>query len=166
MWNFFAWLESTGFFTWVRESDSIWAYPTILFLHTIGLGLLVGINAALDLRILGVAERLPLAPMEEFFPLMWAGFWVNAVSGTLLLFADATTKLANPVFYVKMGFITLAIINIFLLKKNVFRDPLLDKRPVTINGKVLALTSLTLWIGSITSGRLMAYLGPVSGLSK
>ena len=78
--------------------------------------------------------------------------------------ADATTKLANPVFYVKMGFIALAVINIFMLRKRVFRDPLLDKRPVPMNGKVLALTSLTLWIGSITAGRLMAYLGPVSGL--
>ena len=166
MWNFFAWLESTGFFTWVRESDSLLAYPLILFLHTVGLGFVAGINGAIDLRILGIAARMPLAPMEEFFPLMWAGFWLNAVSGTLLLLADATTKLANPVFYIKMGFITLAVINIFLLKKHVFRDPLLDKRPVSMNGRVLALTSLTFWIGSITAGRLMAYLGPVSGLTK
>ncbi len=166
MWNFFAWLESTGFCTWVRESDSVWAYPTILFLHTIGLGLVAGISGAIDLRILGVAERMPLAPMEDFFPMMWAGFWINAISGTVLLMADATTKLANPVFYVKMGFIALAVINIFVLRKQVFRDPLLDKRPVPMNGKILALTSLTLWIGSITAGRLMAYLGPVSGLSK
>jgi len=144
----------------------VWAYPTILFLHTIGLGLVAGISGAIDLRILGVAERMPLAPMEDFFPLMWAGFWINAISGTVRLMADATTKLGNPVFYVKMGFIALAVINIFVLRKQVFRDPLLDKRPVPMNGKILALTSLTLWIGSITAGRLMAYLGPVSGLSK
>src|SRR5206468_10140089 len=111
MMGFFAWLESTAFCIWVRESDSVWAYPTILFLHTVGLGLVAGVSAAIDLRILGFAARLPLAPMEEFFPIMWAGFWINAVSGTVLLIADATTKLTNPVFYVKMGFIALAVIN-------------------------------------------------------
>ena len=30
--------------TWVRESNSIWAYPTVLTLHTVGFGILVGAN--------------------------------------------------------------------------------------------------------------------------
>ena len=38
------WLEATGLSTWVREGESIWAFPTILTLHTFGLGLLVGAN--------------------------------------------------------------------------------------------------------------------------
>ena len=162
--EFFHYLEQTGFAAWIRESDSIWAYPTILFLHTIGLGIVVGINSAIDLRILGLASRLPLQPLESLFPLMWTGFWINAASGTLLLIADASTKLANPVFYIKMGFIALAIIDVFLIRKRVFRDPLIDKRPATVNGKILAAVSLSLWVGAITAGRLMAYLGPVSGL--
>ena len=162
--EFFHYLEQTGFAAWIRESDSIWAYPTILFLHTIGLGIVVGINSSIDLRILGLASRLPLQPLESLFPLMWAGFWINAASGTLLLIADASTKLANPVFYIKMGFIALAVVDVFLIRKRVFRDPLIDKRPVTANGKVLAVVSLSLWLGAITAGRLMAYLGPVSGL--
>ena len=83
-------LENSGFGTWVRESKSLWAYPTILFLHTVGLGFLVGLNAAIDFRILGFARKLPLAPMESFYKIMWAGFWVNLLSGTLLLMADAT----------------------------------------------------------------------------
>ncbi|HYR84843.1 MAG TPA: hypothetical protein VE422_12255 [Terriglobia bacterium] len=164
--EFFHYLEQTGFAAWIRESDSIWAYPTILFLHTIGLSIVVGINSAIDLRILGLAPRLPLEPLERLFPLMWVGFWVNAASGTLLLIADASTKLANPVFYIKMGFIALAIIDVFVIRKRVFRDPLVDKRPLTANAKILAAVSLSLWLGAITAGRLMAYLGPVSGLQQ
>src|SRR6266540_6938089 len=90
--SFLLTLENSAFGAWVRESSSLWAYPTILFLHTIGLGFLVGLNAAIDLRILGVARKRPLAPMEEFYTIMWTSFWINALSGTALLIADATTK--------------------------------------------------------------------------
>ena len=40
-------LEATGLGTWVREAPTLWAYPTVLFLHTAGLGFLVGINVAM-----------------------------------------------------------------------------------------------------------------------
>ena len=161
--RFLLWLETSALGSWVRESSSLWAYPTILFAHTVGLGFLVGTNTAVDLRMLGFAERLPLAPMERFFSVMWLGFWVNALSGTLLLIADASTKLTNPVFYVKMAFVTLAVVNMVLIRRRVFRDPALDTAPLAGPAKVLAVTSLFFWMGAITAGRLMAYFGPVSG---
>jgi hypothetical protein len=154
--EFLAWLESTGFGTWVRESPSVFAYPSILFLHTVGLSLLVGTNVAIDLRLLGRSRDLPLAPMESFFKVMWLGFWINALSGVALLVADATTKLINPVFYVKMAFIACGVATMVLIRKRVFHG---ESR-----GNVLALLSLVLWGGAITAGRLMAYFGPVSGL--
>ena len=160
--DFLARLEQTGFSTWVRESSSIFAFSSILLLHTIGMGVVVGINAGIDLRILGIAPALPLAPMEKFLPILWVGFWVNAVTGVVLVVVDATTKLSNPDFYVKMVFIALAIINLRMLRNRVFRDPLIDKEPLSINAKVLAVTSLIFWLGAITAGRLMAYVGPVS----
>jgi hypothetical protein len=156
-------LENSAFASWVRESSSLWAYPTILFLHTMGLGFLVGLNAAIDLRVLGIAHRIPLAPMEKFYTIMWAAFWVNALSGTALLIADATTKLTNPVFYIKMTFVALAVINMVVLRRNVFRRPAFDAAPVAGFARVLAITSLIFWSGAITAGRLMAYFGPVSG---
>jgi hypothetical protein len=93
------------------------------------------------------------------------GFWVNAATGVILLAADASTKMTNPDFYVKMVFIALAIVNLQMLKTRVFRDPLVDKKPLATNVKVLAVTSLIFWLGAITAGRLMAYVGPVSGLA-
>ena len=158
-------LENTSFSIWVRESSSLWAYPTILFMHTVGLGFLVGLNAAIDLRILGFARRMPLAPMERFFKIMWTAFWVNAVSGTMLLVADATTKLTNTVFYIKLGFIALAVTNMILIRRRIFRDPAIDvdMRPLDRSARALAVTSLVFWGGAITAGRLMAYFGPVSG---
>jgi hypothetical protein len=92
------------------------------------------------------------------------GFWLNAVTGTILLAADAVDKLANPDFYVKMVFIALAVINLQMLRKQVFRDPLIDKVPPSMRARILAITSLIFWLGAITSGRLLAYVGPGSGV--
>src|SRR5436189_1570287 len=139
-------LVQMGFSKWVRESSSVFAFPSILLLHTIGMGVVVGINAGIDLRILGLAPALPLAPMEKFFPLLWVGFWVNAVTGVILLAADATTKVINPDFYVKMVFIAIATVCVQMTRKRVFRDPFVDKKPFSPDVKLLAFVSIVCWL--------------------
>jgi hypothetical protein len=161
--NFLAYLEQTGFSIWVRESRSLFSYPGILLLHTYGMAIVVGLIAGIDLRILGFAPALPLAPMRKLLPIMWAAFWVNAVTGTILMVVDATTKLRNPDFFIKMGLILLAVVIQRLIEKRVFGDRQVEA-PLTMNVKMLALTSLVCWLGAITAGRLLAYVGPVSGL--
>jgi hypothetical protein len=151
-------LQQTALARWIGESGSLWGYPTILFLHTLGLATLAGVSAGIDLRILGLAPALPLAPMARLFPTMWAAFAVAAVSGTLLLIADATTKLAQPVFWVKLLFVFLAVGNLWIMRKRVFGDPLLDQRPITSNARMLAVSSLVFWIAATIAGRLIAYL--------
>ncbi len=159
--DFLIWLQHTSFPTWVRESTSVFSFPSILLLHTIGMALVVGIAAAIDFRILGFAPALPLAPMERFLPVLWVGFWVNAVTGAVLFAVDAPAKATNPDFWVKMVFIALAVINLRLIQKRVLRDPNLDMGPLSSQAKVLAGTSLFFWMGAIAAGRLLAYVGTV-----
>ena len=121
--EFFQWLEQTSLSVWVREAPTVWAYPSVLLLHTIGMALCVGIAAGIDLRILGFAPGVRLAPLETFFPILWAGFGINAVTGTVLLMQDASTKLMNPDFYVKMVFIALAIVTLRMIRAS--RVPLI-----------------------------------------
>src|SRR5215510_13821207 len=103
-------IQHSGFCQWVRESESIFSYSGILLLHTIGMGFVVGINACIDLRILGFAPAIRLAGLEKYFPMLWAGFWVNAATGTILLAIDIVDKLSNVDFYIKMAFIALAVV--------------------------------------------------------
>ena len=56
---FLAALDHSAFSTWLRGSDSIWAFPTVLTLHTLGMMVLAGASAVLDLRLLGVARQIP-----------------------------------------------------------------------------------------------------------
>jgi len=162
--EFLKWLENTGVSVFVRESPSIFAFPTVLLLHTIGMALCVGVAAGINLRILGFAPALRLAPMQKFIPILWFGFAVNAFTGTLLVMQDASTKLRNPDFYMKMLFIACALVSLRMIQQRVFRVPAIDQSPITSNLKALAVLSLFFWLGAITAGRLMAYVGPVTGL--
>jgi len=163
-------IEESGFCQWVREADSLFAFPGILLLHTIGMGLVVGINTTFDLRILGFAPAVRLRAFEKFFPVMWIGFWINAITGTILLAVNATKLTHNPDFYVKLAFIALAVANVQMLKKQVFFSPGLDgstsnEAALSTKTRILAITSMFFWMGAITSGRLLAYVGgKVGGL--
>jgi hypothetical protein len=154
---FFVWLEATSLSTWIRESTSVWAFPAILSLHTVGMGFVAGLNAAVDLRILGIAPSVPLLELRRFSPVMWAGFWANALSGVLLLIAYPTKAFTNPVFYLKLTFIALALVNFRLIAKSVFKDGSFDLTPAPRKFRMLAIASLMCWTGAITAGRLLAY---------
>src|SRR5215469_8067520 len=51
-----------------------------------------------------------LMEFKRFFPVLWAGFWLNAVSGVVLLIGYPTKALTNPMFYLKLVFIGLGIL--------------------------------------------------------
>jgi hypothetical protein len=148
-------IESTGFATWLRESPSIWAYPTVLTLHTVGLALLVGPSWALDLRLLGAARAIPLKSMEKTFPVMWAGFWINGISGLLLFMGDATTKGATLLFASKLALIVMAVVTLVALRRVVYVGR--SEPSVGPTARALAVLSILLWIAAIGTGRWMAY---------
>ena len=150
-------IEGTSFSTWMRESESPFGFYFILFVHTVGLALLVGANAVIDLRLLGVAREIPLSPLKRFFGVMWLGFWINVTSGILLLFAYPTKSLTNPDFYIKLTCIGFAVWIMYRMKRRVFDDPGLDDAAMMEKGATLAKWSLCLWVGAITAGRLLAY---------
>lgn len=150
---FLAWVESTALSQWVVGSPSMFAFPGILTLHAIGMGFAVGISAALDLRILGVAPNVPLGELRRFMPILWAGFWLNAVSGVLLLIGYPTKALTNPVFYLKLTLIGVAMTLLVRISRLVFAT----NSPITSRLRNLAIASLVCWAGAITAGRLLAY---------
>jgi len=149
---FFAAIEMTALSTWLRESPSLWAFPFVLILHTVGLAFLVGANVALDARVLGLAADVPPTTLRRYDVIMWAGFWVNALSGVLLLIAYPTKALTNPLFYGKLLLIALG-----LVLARALRRQLRDAGPMSPLARRMAIASLVIWAAGITAGRLLAY---------
>jgi hypothetical protein len=151
--GFFIWLETSALSIWVRESPSVFAFPTVLSFHTLGMGIVAGLSAAIDLRLLGFAPRVPLEQTKRYYPWLWFGFWLNAASGVVLLVGYPTKALTNPVFYGKLLCVALGVVAQMVIRRRLLRD---DK-PVPAWGRLLAAASLVLWAAAITSGRFLAY---------
>jgi hypothetical protein len=153
---FLIWLESTALSQWVVGSESMFAFPGILAIHAIGMGFAVGICLALDLRILGVAPGMRIAEMRRFVPIVWVAFWVNAISGLLLLIGYPTKALTNPVFYLKLLLIAVGLWLFVRIGRRVFDEsPGADTESPLV--RRLAIFSLVCWVGAITAGRFLAY---------
>jgi hypothetical protein len=150
-------IEESGLSSWIRDSPSIFAFWFILSVHAIGMGLLVGASAVIDLRILGVAPDLPLSPLKGLYRIIWTGFWIQVVSGTLLLIAYPTKALTNLDFYLKLTLVALAVAVMKIMKQRVFNDSSLSESAMMAKGRSLAIWSLVLWVGVVTAGRLLAY---------
>src|SRR2546423_293100 len=142
--SFLGWLESTWLSTAIRDSPNIFLYPSILAFHTIGLAFLVGLSSAVSLRVLGVAPDIPLAPMKRFFPIMVLGFWVNAISGLLLVLVEPTRFLTMTDFYIKLVAIAGAVLCMKLLYNRLFPVREISKTSaITTGSRILAAATLT-----------------------
>lgn len=152
----FLWLETSAASTFIRESPSLWVFPFILILHTWGLAFFVGANVAWDLRALGIGLGVPLGRLERYTAVMWAGFWINAVSGLLLLYAYPTKAMTNPVFYVKLILIGVGIVMATRLRRLMIGA---GDAPAAVptGARLLAAASLACWIAVIFAGRFLAY---------
>ena len=149
-------IEQSGLSRWLRESQSLFGFYFILLFHTFGMSLVVGANAVVDLRILGIAPGLPLHPLKKLFGIMWTGLALNVITGLLLLTAYPTKALTNPDFYVKLSFIGLAVYTMRKMSIQVFGDDSLSEAAMIARGKLMAKLSLVFWIGAVGAGRLLS----------
>jgi hypothetical protein len=150
---FFLWLEATPLSQWITQSTSVFAFPAILSAHAIGMGLAAGINAAFALHILGFVRGFSSRELSRFVPFMWFGFWLNFVSGILLLIGYPTKALTNPVFYLKLALIASAMGLYLAIRRRIFDVEVVNDPRL----RSLATASLVCWASAITAGRLLAY---------
>ena len=153
--DYFIWREETGFSIWMRESGP--AFFSSLVLHSLSMAMVVGVNVAIALRILGVAGRVPVSVMARFTPVAYWGLAVVLISGGLLLVAYPTKALTNPVFYFKLLAVIAALFIARGWEKSLLRDAAYDIIRLPKKARLLAMASLVLWTAAITSGRLLAY---------
>jgi hypothetical protein len=152
-------IEQTAFSTWLRDSQSVFGYWLVIACHAIGMGLLVGMSAIVALRLLGVARDQPLPALRRVYPLIWAGFWIQLVTGVVLVVGYPTKSFMTPAFHVKMVCIAAAMVVMVRLEKRLAVDAGGQR---DAGGRPLAIASLVLWFGALAAGRLIAYTAEYS----
>ena len=144
-----------------------WAWPLAETFHFIGLCLLIGIVGMFDLRILGIAKGLPLASLKRLLPWGVFGFVLCLVTGGLFVLGIGANLYDDNAYdvIVRDEFLQLKLLFILLAGLNLLAFYLtgMARRVDTLGAgddapplaKVIAATSLFLWIGVIVFGRLI-----------
>ena len=153
------WLESLPLAIWVHESPSVWAQPTVLTLHTMGMAVLVGASWVLDLRLLGISRNVPLSAFRWVFRAVTVGLIVNLVTGVLLFAGRATTWGTAIPFLIKMCLVIASAAILAPIRSHVFHSDA-EHGDVSGSARLLAIASILAWSGAVTAGRLLAYLVP------
>jgi hypothetical protein len=149
-------IQDSAFGTWIRESD--WAIFAFLIIHTISMGFLIGTAFAIHLRVLGAANSLSPALLTRFLPVMRIAIVVAICSGILLVTGYPAKALTNPLFYVKLIVLVVAILLTFSLARRL--PAAIDTRlPATM--KILAFVGMVLWTAGLTAGKFLAYTNKV-----
>lgn len=131
---------------------STWVYPLVSWVHLLGIGLLFGTIAVVDLQLAGRLRALAQTPLRDtLVPLAMVGFALALTTGLLLFAAAAREYLSNPWFAVKLALIAAAGINAAVLH-------LACRRPqYTGSDRLAGLLSLTLWAAAMLAGRMLAF---------
>ena len=147
-------IEQTAVSEWLRSSPSLVGYWFIISWHAIGMVLLMGVSIFVSSRVLGVGNGLPLSTLRRLYQLIWFGFWVQVISGLLLLVAYPTKVLTAPAFYIKIACIAYGMVLMVRLEKLL---PVTGDAPTSPQMVQLAKWSLVLWLAALTAGRFIAY---------
>jgi uncharacterized membrane protein len=139
---------------------SMWVWPILEDLHFFGLILLLGTIGVLNIRVLGLLKRLPLAPLHRFIPWGIAGFVLNVITGFLFYLGMPGFYNMNVVFQLKILTIFIAAAELLLFYcTGAFRsvEDLGAGEDAPVFAKFIALTSLLLWIAIIVLGRYIPF---------
>jgi hypothetical protein len=152
-------LQDTAIATALRQS--FWVYPLVNAAHIVGLALLFGAIVPLDLRLLGLWRKVPLAAMSRILlPVALAGLVLAVPTGALLFAVRATEYAVMPLFWLKFSLIAGAIANALLLRFSLAwtaheHSELAGTMPRL---QVAGALSIGLWLAVIVAGRMIGYL--------
>lgn len=142
--------------------NSKWGWPTCETIHFLGLSMLVGTIGTFDLRLLGIARRIPISALHRLVPWGVLGYIINICTGFLFLTIAPDQYIYNPSFHFKVLFMMLAGVNILVFYSSVFRKVkvLGPDADAPLAAKIVASASLFLWVSVIVCGRLLTFYRP------
>jgi hypothetical protein len=152
-------VENTDLASYIR--NSLYVFPMLESIHVVGLALVFGTVAVMDLRLLGLASmRRPFRKVtSDTLKWTWLAFAITFLSGGLMFTTNAAAYFHNSVFQAKMVILLLAGINmgIFELTTGRKADRWGTASSTPLSAKMAATVSLALWIAVIFLGRWIGF---------
>jgi hypothetical protein len=134
-------------------------FPTLIALHSVGMGVAVGLSLIAALRLNGVLVGMSSALIPRLLTVAVYGFWLNLVTGLALFVSRGTDYITSTIFLLKMFLVIVSAAILFRLRRRVGAiAPLADGEHIDgTTRRMAAIVSVT-WFGAVATGRLIAYL--------
>jgi hypothetical protein len=150
-------LADSEFSNWL--SVSMAGFPTLIALHSVGMGAAVGLSMAVTLRLYGALPELGPLPLRRLLDVAVWGFTLNLVTGLLLFITRGPEYLASGIFLLKMLLVVIGAALTAVVRQRV-------KAAVSPSGALvddavargMSLVATLAWFGAVVTGRLIAYL--------
>ncbi len=149
------------FAAWVAQAPQLVGpiYPWVSAGHILALGLLIGSIVAVDLRLLGLFARLPLADTARALTRLAAiALAATLLTGLMLFSVQPSHYLDNSAFVLKMGLIVAGLVNVAVMHLQTGWRRLGQAETASAGVRVSAAASLLIWISAVFAGRWIAFL--------
>lgn len=151
------WVEAWWIAKALRESGLLYMFVNAA--HILGIGLLVGAILPLDLAVLGILRKAPLAIIGPFLSRAAAvGILLAIATGILLWSTRPRDYLENEAFLWKMALLGFAILNIAIQHGGRGWRLALGGGSVPASSRVLAALSAMIWTALLLAGRWIGFV--------
>jgi hypothetical protein len=155
-------LESSPFSVWVK-GDSLWGWPFVVTIHTLGTAVVIGLIFIITLRLLGLFETIPYTSLKRLFPVLWVAFVVEFATGFALWATKPTRYVVDGAFLLKFLFVIVGIALTVYLYGTMKREAAAwdTSGAVSSNGVKFIAPTLLAWCTVLVLARLTAMLGSI-----
>jgi hypothetical protein len=152
-------LQETATATSLREDAVL--FPWIEAVHVLGLSVVLGSVAIIELRLIGLAglERPVTRVLRDLLPWTWSAFAVAVVSGFALFASNAITYAHNSYFLSKLVLLLGVGLNAAFfhatVERSIGRWDTAARTPLP--ARLSGLLSLAGWLGIVACGRWVGF---------
>ena len=155
-------LVEASFFAEGLRSLGVWTYGIVNLAHIIGISLLFGAIAILDLRLLGLWQSLSVATIATItVPVAAAGASIAIPSGLSMFAMNATQYHGNHFLYLKLPVLIFALANVMVVTRlGAWRRAVLEGLVQPRDNSILFVAgafSLFSWSFVLVCGRMIGY---------
>ncbi len=155
--GFLAYLEASAFSQWVLIS--MLGFPTLIALHSVGMGVAVGLSLMVALRLNQLLVDFDAQLLPKFLSVAVWGFVLNLVTGITLFVSRGQDYITSVVFLLKIVLVAVGTLILFWLKRRLGGTSLTTDVLVADGlARRLSLVCAAAWVGAVVTGRLIAYL--------
>src|SRR5687768_12628106 len=138
-----------------------WAWPISETIHFVGLALLIGVVAPLDVRLMGFMKGVSIEALHRLVPWAIVGFVLNLITGLMFLAGAPEQYLGNVSWWFKVAFLLIAGLNMVAFEVTQ-RSKAFDMPPDAVTSwsmKAIGAVSLTSWVMVLYWGRMLPFAG-------